>query len=219
MGQYDKVPDDEIRRQICEVAHMMAVRDMANGFEGNISVRKGDRVFETPSQTSKELLRPEQVVVVSTEGDLLEGAGRPTSETPMHLNCYDLRDDVFSVVHCHAPYCTAYAQAEEDFSDKASAECQVMFGRVPCLSYGTQGTLDIIAELPAHVDDHDVFLLAHHGVLAVGISPLQAFDRILALENLIRTQAIRRTLFEGRDCDLPESELETLAGLHARMRG
>ena len=87
--------------------------------------------MKTPSGNSKELLTEGKIICVDMDGKVLEGELAPTSETPMHTICYTLRDDVESVVHCHAPYCTAFAQANMAYDDPASPEFQILFGKVP----------------------------------------------------------------------------------------
>ena len=46
MAGYDNVPDYEIKRQIVEVAQMMNRKGLVGTYEGNISVRKGNKVYE-----------------------------------------------------------------------------------------------------------------------------------------------------------------------------
>ena len=218
MAGYDNVPDYEIKRQIVEVAQMMNRKGLVGTYEGNISVRKGNKVYETPSGNSKELLTEGKISCVDMDGKVLEELA-PTSETPMHTICYTLRDDVESVVHCHAPYCTAFAQANMAYDDPASPEFQILFGKVPCLKYGTPGSPDIIAELPKYIQDYDVVFLQNHGVLAVGSTPLEAYSRIMSVEMLLQVYYIRKTLFPNAQCDLPAEELEVLAKMHQDKRG
>ena len=131
------------------------------------------------------------------------------------------RDNVTreAVVHCHAPYCTAFAQANMAYDDPASPEFQILFGKVPCLKYGTPGSPDIIAELPKYIQDYDVVFLQNHGVLAVGSTPLEAYSRIMSVEMLLQVYYIRKTLFPNAQCDLPAEELEVLAKMHQDKRG
>ena len=219
MASYENVPDYEIRRQIVEVAQMMNRKGLVGTYEGNISACKGDKVYETPTGHSKELLTEGQIICVDMDGNVLEGELAPTSETPMHTMCYTLRSDVHAVVHCHAPYCTAFAQAQAAYEDLASPEFQVMFGRVPCLGYGTPGSADIIADLPAYIQDYDVVFLANHGVLGVGETVLEAFSRIMSVEMLLQTYFIRKMLFPEVDCSLPSAEIEKLTRMHNAKRG
>lgn len=219
MAGYDNVPDYEIKRQIVEVAQMMNRKGLVGTYEGNISVRKGDKVYETPTTQSKELLTEGKIITVDMDGNLLEGELKPTSETPMHTKCYTLRDDVYSVVHCHAPFCTAFAQARQDYVDTVSPEFHIVFGKAPCLKYGTPGSPEIIEELPKYIHDYDVVFLAQHGVLAVGETPLEAYSKIMSVEMLLETYFIRKMLFPQVNTDLPASEIEVLTKIRESKRG
>lgn len=215
---YDNVPDYEIKRQIVEIAHIMNEKGLVGTYEGNISVRKGDKIYETPSGNSKELLTEGRIICVDPEGKLIEGELTPTSETPMHTAIYKLRPDVNSVVHCHAPYCTAFAQAGLEYVDNYSAEMHILFEKVPVLSYGTPGSLDIIKDLPKYVNDYDVVLLENHGVLGWGDTPLEAFSRIMSVEMLMQVYFIRHLLFPNVENALPQSELDVLKKMHDDKR-
>lgn len=216
---YENVPDYEIKRQIVEVAQMMNRKGLVGTYEGNISARKGNKVYETPTGHSKELLTEGQIICVDMKSmEVLEGELAPTSETPMHTTCYTLRDDVHAVVHCHAPYCTAFAQANQEYIDKAAPEATILFGKVPVLKYGTPGSLDIIAEFPKYIQDYDVVFLQNHGVLGVGGTVLEAFSKIMSVEMLLQTYFIRKMLFPEVNCDLPADELEKLMKTHEEKR-
>ena len=92
--------DYEIKKSIVDVAQMLNRKGLVGTYEGNISVKDGDRVYLTPSGHSKELLTEGQIIITDLEGNLLEGQLKPTSETPMHTKCYELRPDINAVVHC-----------------------------------------------------------------------------------------------------------------------
>ncbi|MGC4152401.1 MAG: class II aldolase/adducin family protein [Propionicimonas sp.] len=202
--------DYEIKGEIVQVARMMSERGLVGTYEGNLSVRRGDRIYVTPSAHSKELLTEGQILTCDLAGNVLEGELAPTSEIPMHTRCYELRPDIGSVIHCHAPYATAFAQANLPVENRISPEFLMLFGKVPLLRYGRPGTPDIIAELPDHIDEYDVFLLANHGVLAVGGDVMEAFSKTLSLEMLLQTEFIRRAVTDGADCSLSEEECRAL---------
>lgn len=128
----------------------------------------------------------------------------------MHARCYEMRPDIGAVVHCHAPFATPFAQARLPVESRISPEFLTIFGKVPLLRYGRPGTLDIIADLPEYIDDYDVFLLANHGVLAVGATVLEAFSKTLSLEMLLKTEVIRRVVAGGTDFSLPDEERAAL---------
>ena len=202
--------DYEIKRDIVRVGRMLSDRGLVGTYEGNISVRRGDRLFVTPSGHSKELLTEAQILTCDLAGNVLEGELTPTSEIPMHTLCYELRPDISSVIHSHAPYATAFAQANLPVENRISPEFLMLFGKVPLLRYGRPGTPDIIADLPQYIDEYDVYLLANHGVLAVGGDVMEAFSKSLSLEMLLQTEFIRRSVAGGTDSSLSDEEVEAL---------
>ncbi|MBQ6478837.1 MAG: class II aldolase/adducin family protein [Erysipelotrichaceae bacterium] len=211
--------DYEYRRAIVDVCHMLNDAGFVGTYEGNVSYKNGDKIFITPTQTSKALISEGQIIAIDPQGKVLEGDLKPTSETPMHTRCYELRPDINAVVHCHSPFATAYAQIGEPIVSKCSTEFIMFFGEVPCLKYGTPGTLDIIADLDKYIYDYDVVLLANHGILAVGKDPMEAYSRIMSVEMVLKTEFIRRSVFGDRNCDLPEEEVKKLYENGKKNRG
>lgn len=137
----------------------------------------------------------------------------------MHTAVYRMRPDVKSVVHCHAPYCTAYAQANKPIVNKISPEFVALFGIVPVVPYGTPGTEDIYKGMNELLQEYDVVLLANHGVLAVGKDPMDAYSKTLSLEMLLQTDAIRRQITDGNETYLSEEEYAKLMEMGKNLHG
>jgi len=65
-----------------------------------------------PSGVPYATLSPEAMVVVDLEsGMVVDGAFRPSSDTPTHLVLYRRFGEVGGIVHTHSPVATAWAQA------------------------------------------------------------------------------------------------------------
>ena len=56
-----------------------------------------------------EEIGAEHVILVSWDGEVLEGDGRRHAEYPIHTELMRARPDVGSVVHTHAPWAVAFA--------------------------------------------------------------------------------------------------------------
>ena len=211
--------DYEYKRAIVDVCHMLNEAGFVGTYEGNVSYKNGDKIFITPTQTSKALLTEGQIIAVDAYGNRVEGDLKQTSETPMHTKCYQLREDIGAVVHCHSPFATAYAQMGKPIVSNCSTEFLMFFGEVPCLKYGTPGTLDIIADLDKYIYDYDVVLLANHGILAVGKTPMDAYSKIMSIEMVLKTEFIRKSVFGDANCDLPQDEINKLKAAGVNNRG
>ena len=100
------------RRLICALGRRMWEKGWVAANDGNLSRRLGEGLFlVTPAGVSKGFLSPEMLLVVDREGTVVAGAPgfRPSSETPLHLECYRRRSDVHGVCHAHPPAATAFA--------------------------------------------------------------------------------------------------------------
>lgn len=202
--------DFEFKREIVRIAKMMSDKDLVGTYEGNLSIRRGEKVYVTPSGRSKAELSEGQIIVTDLKGNRIEGDLAPTSETPMHMTCYDLREDVGAVIHCHAPYATAYAQQNIEIVNKISPEFMMLYGKVPLLKYGTPGTDKIVEDLEKYINEYDVFLLANHGVLAVGETLMEAYSKTVSLELLLKTEIIRTLIADDKNVELSTTECEYL---------
>lgn len=209
----------EAKKDIVDVGKRLSAHGLVGTYEGNISIKVGERVCLTPSGQSKDLLTPEKIATTDLRGEWLEGPLAPTSETAMHTAVYRMRPDVNAVVHCHAPYCTAYALAEKPIRSKASPEFMILFGEVPVVNYGTPGTEDIYQGMDVLLRQYDVVLLAHHGMLAVGKTAMEAFSKCVSLEMLVKTALIAELVAPGQVRDLSNEECAKLLAMGASKHG
>jgi len=51
----------------------------------------------------------DDLIICDLEGNKMEGSRERTSEIAMHLTIYQMRSDVFSVVHAHPTVATGFA--------------------------------------------------------------------------------------------------------------
>lgn len=153
--------------------------------DGNVSVRlDARRILCTPSGATKADLRPSDLVVVSPTGVRARGSrGTPSSELDLHLRAYARRPDVHAIVHAHPPVATAFAVAGRDFVAPILPEVLLLLGRVPLVPFGVPGTPAVADAFEPFFPHHDVFLMAHHGALALGSTVTRAHQRMESLEH------------------------------------
>jgi len=138
---------NSIRSEIVRIGKMMYEKNLVNAFEGNISVKQGERIFVTPTGICNGFLSDDMLVVVDENGEVLEGSLKPTTELGLHLECYRLRPDIASVVHTHSPFATGYAIANLPITSCAYPEMIVAFDQIPVVAYGTPSTSELCSDL------------------------------------------------------------------------
>lgn len=185
--------------QLVDVGRRIAGRDLVIGSGGNSSVRTKQAVWIKASGRCFRDADPAAYVPIDPgDGRPLSDGHAPSVERWMHLACYDAREDVHAVIHCHPPWAVAWAATGEDLA-AFSPEMASHFGeRVPVLPYAPPGSDELAASVGRAVaDGAEGLLLAQHGTVVVAGSLLEAFDRACVLEAACRTAAVARLLGPG----------------------
>jgi L-fuculose-phosphate aldolase len=182
-------------------------RDLLGAAEGNLSCRLGDHILCTPSGRSKGHLEERDLVMIDLDGNPLQG-GVPSSEIKVHLRLYRLRSDVQAVVHAHPITATAFATCGQTVPSEYLHEAVVILGDVALVPFAMPGTESLPDALEPFARNHQTFLLANHGSVAVGQTVMEAAYRMETLERVARIVLAAQQI--GAPNPLPES---VIAGL------
>ena len=175
--------DAEARRSILDIGRRMYERQFVAANDGNISIRTGDgRIWVTPSGVSKGYMAEEMLLCVDMEGNVLEGHGKPSSESGMHLRIYRENPAVRAIVHAHPVTATSFAIARVPLDVALMTESVIGLGVVPVAEYAVTGSPAIADSVAPFCHDYNALLLANHGAVTWGTDPLQAWYRMETLE-------------------------------------
>ncbi|WP_148414728.1 class II aldolase/adducin family protein [Haloferax sp. KTX1] len=210
----DRVPADRLsdlashRSAVSEFGREMLHQGLTEGTGGNISAQADDLAAISPSGMPYDEIEPEDVPVVTLDGEWVAGDRKPSSEVRMHTGILRERDDAGAVVHNHSPYASTFASLGEPIP--ASHYLIAFAGdEIPVAgyeTYGTQGLADLALE--ALGDDYNACLLENHGVVAVGDSVAEAYEVALMVEYCARIHY--QALNIGEPSLLPGEEIDTL---------
>ncbi len=205
-----------IRKEIVEVCRHIYEKGFVAANDGNVSVLLDDgRVLITPTGVSKGFINPEDLAVVTLDGQILSQDHRPSSELPMHLYIYRNRSEVRAVVHAHPLYSTGFAVAGIPLDKNVLAEVVLTLGAVPLVEYGTPSTDELPAALGEYIHKADAFLLANHGVVTIGRNLMETFWKLERVEHFAQISFIARLL--GGERLLSREEVEKLTQLRQKL--
>lgn len=105
---------------------------------GNVSGidRESGIVAIKPSGVAYEDLKAKDIVLVSlADGKKVEGALRPSSDTPTHLWLYRVFPGIGGVTHTHSPFATAWAQAGRPIPCFGTTHADYFRREVPCTRF------------------------------------------------------------------------------------
>ncbi|MDD5349165.1 MAG: L-ribulose-5-phosphate 4-epimerase [Chthoniobacteraceae bacterium] len=162
---------------------------------GNVSVGDPARgVFAIkPSGVDYAVMKAGDMVVVDFEGKIVEGALRPSSDTPTHRCLFRAFAGIRSVVHTHSRNATAFAQAGRGIPCLGTTHSDYFYGEVPVTRALTPGevggdyeweTGNVIAARFRDLDPLQIpaVLVRNHGPFTWGPGGKKAVETAFALE-------------------------------------
>ncbi len=150
---------------------------------GNLSIRIDDRSFLiTPSGMAYESLKERDLVVMTSEGQILKGDRKPSSEWHMHGAIYDARPEINVLIHTHSPYVSVVSSLGEELPPISYLIASAGTRTVPLARYETFGTKELGEAAVEAMGNCKAVMLANHGLIAGGDTLAQAFSLAQEIE-------------------------------------
>lgn len=201
---------DALKRTVVEAGLNMVRQGLTVGTWGNISVRDSDTnlVYISPSGIDYEEVREEDVVVLNSQLEVVDGTARPSIEKPMHVAVYNAREDVNAVIHIHPLYSSvlgvngmALPGVSEDF-------VQIVGDKIICAEYALPGTQDLARNVVQALGDRNAVLLPNHGTLCVGRHMKEAFKVCFVVEKTAHIYILAKSI--GTPRLIPEEDIKIM---------
>ncbi|MDR0576063.1 MAG: L-ribulose-5-phosphate 4-epimerase AraD [Candidatus Accumulibacter sp.] len=168
---------------------------------GNVSGR--DRatgaIVIKPSGVPYETMKAGDMVVVDAEGRVIEGALRPSSDLPTHVELYRHFPSIGGIVHTHSTWATVWAQACRGIPALGTTHADYFHGEIPCTRvldetqtgerYEALTGLSVVErfrEGGIDPDEMPAALVANHGPFAWGVDAHAAVHNAAVLELVAR---------------------------------
>lgn len=180
----DEYPlDFEAKQSILEVGRRMYAKNFVASNDGNISCKVSENtLWCTPTGVSKGFMTDDMLVLMDTDGNVIRGNYKPSSEMKMHLRVYKENPEVKAVVHAHPPAATSYAIAGLPLNRAILTESVMGIGEIPLAPYAMPGTEEVPNSIAPFVNTHNGCLLANHGALTWAKDVMSAWMRMESIE-------------------------------------
>ncbi|MGB3428813.1 MAG: methylthioribulose 1-phosphate dehydratase [Burkholderiaceae bacterium] len=192
--------------EVALAACALAARGWAPATAGNFSARIDERhAAITVSGRDKGKLTEHDFLLVDLDGQVIDGQGKPSAETPLHLQLYRHKPSIRAVLHTHSPNQTVAGRV-------LAHEGSIRFEGYELLkAFAGVGTHEASVELPVFANTQDMealvqivdarlrgderlfgYLIEGHGIYAWGtdladaLRHLEAFDFLLGCEMELR---------------------------------
>jgi L-ribulose-5-phosphate 4-epimerase len=116
---------------------------------GNVSGRDkaSGLIVIKPSGVTYDSMNPDDMVVIDSEGKVVEGKFKPSSDAPTHLILYKTFGSLGGIVHTHSSYATSWAQAGRAIPPFGTTHADHFYGEVPCTRLLTKKETEIDYEI------------------------------------------------------------------------
>jgi L-ribulose-5-phosphate 4-epimerase len=204
-----------LRAEVARYAQKMSASGLARATQGNLSARDAESglVCVTPSGADYDTLTAADIVVVTLDGEIVEGRWKPSVESPAHLEVYRRRADVGCVIHTHSIYASVFSALYRPIPLLLAESAYCLGGSVPIAPYQESGTLAFAVSVADILGDAQAVLWGNHGAMAVGSAIAQAYSVAHALEDSARVAWLAGQI--GVPHELPD---EAARRLHASWR-
>lgn len=208
---------EEMKKRVYEANMDLPKYELVKFTWGNVSEidrEKGLFVIK-PSGVDYDKLKPEDMVVVDLEGNVVEGKYKPSSDTPTHIELYKAFDKIGGIVHTHSTWATSFAQAGKDIICYGTTHADSIYGTIPCSRNLTEKEIEeayekntgkVIIETFENRDylATPAVLCKNHGSFAWGENAKKAVYNAVVLEEVAKmavlTKIINNDVEEAPKC-------------------
>jgi len=164
---------------------------------GNVSAvdRKNGVFAIKPSGVPYEVLKPEDIVILDFDNNIIEGTMRPSSDTKTHSYLYKHWEEIGGIAHTHATYSCAWAQSQLDIPIFGTTHADHLTSDIPCAppmsddliqgnyehNTGIQ-ILDCFKNKGLSYQEVEMILIGNHGPFAWGKNAAKAVYNSKVLE-------------------------------------
>jgi len=174
---------DRLKNSLVEAAKLLYQRRLVQATGGNISIRAddSDRIWITASNVSLRDTSAENLILVDTEGNKIDGKDcyKPSKETVLHTAIYKIRPAAQVVFHTHPTYATGFSVSGSLFP-LVTASASLKLRKIVMVKYaspGSQELVDLISGAVTEAEDFvNVFLMEKHGLITFGQSIKEVFN-------------------------------------------
>lgn len=190
---------EELKKRVYEANMLLPKSGLVKFTWGNVSERDDNTGYIAikPSGVKYEDLKPEDIVVLDLQGNIIEGSLNPSSDTKTHIEIYRAFPDIKGIVHTHSTYATSWAQSGRNIPSFGTTHADYMYGEIPCLRNLSKEEIDedyekntgkLIVEFmkDKEVTKIPAVLLKNHGPFTWGKDAFDAVHNAVVLEEVAK---------------------------------
>ena len=182
----------DMREEMCLTAINMWERRLTNAAGGNFAVRVAEnRILVTPSMMSEHKhcrMEPKDILLIDYDENILEGEGKLSRETDMHILLLSKFKNIGATIHAHPFYCMPFVAFAKPIPNVT--EATMGRGYVECIPWTKAFTRELAENVYKYFDDRRELaevkplgmILPKHGVVVSGPNIYGAYSMLERIE-------------------------------------
>ena len=182
----------EIRREMVTTARLIWERRLTNASGGNFAVRaEENRILISPSMMSEEkhcILNPEDFLLIDYNQNIIEGSGKLSRESLMHVLILQNFKEIGCTIHAHPFYCMPFVARAKPIP--SMTEATMGRGDVGCIKWTKAYTEELSRNVYAYFEERRELavrkpigvIMPLHGVVVSGGDIYKAFSMLERIE-------------------------------------
>ena len=145
----------------------------------------------------------EDIHVIDSYGDTIEGTLSPSSESLVHMSIYKARTDVRCIIHAHPIYATAAAVANLEIPPIIDEMVIAIGGSIQVAQYTFPSTQELADNTVIALANRNAALLRNHGIVVTGNNINRAINNCELSERVAQVFLLSHSL--GKAMELPKN--------------
>jgi len=199
---------EDLRKEIIKAGMQLKEYGLITLTGGNVSGRdlESGLIAITPSGMEYSELVLEDIVIVDTDGNIVDGKRKPSSDLLAHLQIYRAKKEINAIIHTHSSYASCFAVLNQSIPVVSTTMANEVGGEVPVAKYAPVGSEEMGKNVIEKIDSQQAVLLQNHGVLTFGKDVHHALVSAVMLEDAAKVCYLAKSI--GEPIRLPEEEIK-----------
>jgi L-ribulose-5-phosphate 4-epimerase len=174
----------ELLADIVRVAQAATRTELMVGNQGNFSARDPATGYFaiTPHDRPYVSMTTDDLVILDVQATVVAGHHQPSYDHVVHATVYRERPEVMAVVHTEPPYINVFGALGRAIVPVTTTGLKSSLGAVPIMPYRPVRDVAFAQEMLQLMGERLAVVWANHGLLLVGATIDQAYERSAAVE-------------------------------------
>ena len=217
MSQWNKE-----KQEVRDAAKEMLDKGLVIGTSGNVSCRlPSDNgrllIAITPSSLSYDSMTTDDIQIVDSQGDTIEGNLVPSTEIRMHIAIYQDRENTNAIMHTHSIYASAVSVSDTGIPPIMEDQVAMLGGEIKIAEHALSGSQEQVDSVLAALGNRNAVLLPNHGAVGTGRTLPDAVNACQLIEKTAKIYILAK--LTGNITSLPPEIQQAMEAVFYQTNG